>query len=519
MSVDRDFVSHDEESRADSGSGDISRRRLLTVAAAGTAAALLPTGVARAAAPPPKPPKASKAPKKHRLIRELDARIEKAMKELAIPGAAVGLIYPGGEYVRGYGVTNVDYPTAVDGDTLFRIGSTTKTFTGTALMQLVEKGKVDLDAPVRRYLPDFAVADRTASRQVTVRNLVQHCVGWNGDDIEDFGPGTDAIELYVASMTRLPQLTPVGSTFAYNDSALVVVGRIIEVVTGQPFESVIAGSVLAPLSLGHTGLFTEEMIGLNFAASHNVVKGKPVPEPAFWPVPRSINPTGGMISSAADQLRWARFHLGDGRPPGGGKRLLSRRSLEAMRSNPGPGGTLLDELEGMGITWMLRPSAEGERIVQHGGNWPGQSSGFMMVPSRGFAITLLTNSTGGPTLTGSLFGEDWLLRSFAGVSNPPAVPQDRSAAELAPYEGRYKVSNIGVDGHWSHIQIKLVADSGRLKVVGPIAAAAFAFYRDDYLLEFDADGKPDGGRSNFIRDADGKVVWLRSHGRLLKRLD
>jgi hypothetical protein len=72
--------------------------------------------------------------------------------------------------------------------------------------------------------------------------------------------------------------------------------------------------------------------------------------------------------------------MGDGRPPGGGKHLLSRRSLQAMQSNPGPGGTLLAELEGMGITWMLRPTAEGERIVQHGGSWPGQSSGFMMVP-------------------------------------------------------------------------------------------------------------------------------------------
>jgi CubicO group peptidase (beta-lactamase class C family) len=491
---------------------DLSRRQVLTAAAAGTAVALLPPAVAQAAKPG-RPKKTSKS----RLLRELDAKIEKAMKELAIPGATVGVIYAGKEYVQGYGVTNVDYPVPVDSDTLFRIGSTTKTFTGTALMRLVEKGKVELDAPVRRYLPDFAVADRAASRQVTVRNLVQHCVGWLGDDIEDFGSGADAAESYVASMTRLQQLAPVGKVFAYNDSALVVAGRIIEVVTGLPYETVIAESVLAPLELGHTGFFTEELIGMNFAASHNVVKGKAVPEPSFWPVPRSINPTGGLISSVADQLRWARFHMGDGRPPGGGKRLLSRRSLQAMQSDPGPGGTLLDELEGMGITWMLRPTAEGDRIVQHGGNWPGQSSGFMMVPSRGFAITLLTNSVGGQELTGSLFGEDWLLRSFAGVSNPAAVPKDKSGAELAPYEGRYKASNIIPDGRWNHTEIALAAKGGRLAVDGPIASAAFAFYRDEYLLDLDAEGNPDGGRSNFVRGADGKIAWLRTHGRLLKR--
>jgi CubicO group peptidase (beta-lactamase class C family) len=492
---------------------NFSRRRLLSVAAAGTAATMLPPVAARAAAPK----KSAKGPGS-KLLRQLDARIEAAMKELAIPGACVGVIWDGKEYVKGYGVTNTAYPVAVDRDTLFRIGSTTKTFTGTALMQLVEAGKVKLDAPVRRYLPDFAVADRGASRKVTVRNLVQHCVGWLGDDIEDFGAGGDAIERYVASMTRLPQLTPVGEVFAYNDSALVVAGRIVEVVTGVPYETVIATSVLAPLELAHTGFFTEEMIGLNFAASHNVVKGKAVPEPSFWPVPRSINPTGGLISSVADQLRWARFQMGDGRAPGGGKRLLKASTLRAMQSNPGPGGTLLDELEGMGITWMLRPTAEGDRIVQHGGNWPGQSSGFMMVPSRGFAITLLTNSLGGQALTGSLFGEDWVLESFAGVSNPPAVPLSKSAAELAPYEGRYKASNIVPSGQWNHTEVTLKAQAGRLAVDGPLAAAAFAFYRDEFLLDLDAEGNPDGGRSNFLRGADGKVAWLRTHGRLLKRL-
>jgi CubicO group peptidase (beta-lactamase class C family) len=499
------------------GRGYLSRRKLLATAAAGTAATMLPVGVAQAARPKAAAPKGAKVPGS-KLLRQLDARIEAGMKELGIPGAAVGVIWSGKEYVKGYGVGNAEYPSPVSGDTLFRIGSTTKTFTGTALMQLVEAGKVDLDAPVRRYLPDFAVADRSASRKVTVRNLVQHCPGWLGDDIEDFGAGGDAIERYVASMTRLPQLAPVGKVFAYNDSALVVAGRIVEVVTGTPYETVIAESVLAPLGLAHTGFFTEEMIGLDFAASHNVVKGKPVPEPSFWPVPRSINPTGGLISSVNDQLRWARFQLGDGRAPGGGKRLLSKRSIQAMQSNPGPGGTLLDELEGMGITWMLRPTAEGDRIVQHGGNWPGQSSGFMMVPSRGFAITLLTNSLGGQELTGSMFGEDWLLRNFAGVSNPPAVPLQKSAAELAPYEGRYKASNIVPSGQWNHTEVKLTAKDGLLAVEGPLAAAAFAFYRDEFLLDLDAEGSPDGGRSNFVRGPGGRLEWLRTHGRLLKRL-
>src|SRR5205085_1632348 len=82
------------------------------------------------------------------LFRALDAKIEAAMAEYQIPGVAVGVYYQGQEYVRGYGVTNVDYPQPVDGDTLFRIASTTKTFTGTTVMRLFEQGLLDLDAPV-----------------------------------------------------------------------------------------------------------------------------------------------------------------------------------------------------------------------------------------------------------------------------------------------------------------------------------------------------------------------------------
>ncbi len=101
--------------------------------------------------------------------------------------------YQGEAYVRGYGVTNVDQPQTVDGDTLFRIASTTKTFTGTTIMRLVERGTLDFNAPIRRYLPDFRVADEEASAQVTLRQCLNHSAGWVGDDEMDFGRGDDAL--------------------------------------------------------------------------------------------------------------------------------------------------------------------------------------------------------------------------------------------------------------------------------------------------------------------------------------
>jgi len=489
---------------------------MLSGALAGAAALALPSCSKRATAAPAKSAFAA-------LLDELDAKITAAMKAYAIPGAAVGVWAGGQQYVRGYGVTNIDHPAPVDADTVFRIGSTTKTFTGTTMMRLVDDGRVDLDAPVRRYLHDFAVADPAASAAVTVRQLLNHTSGWLGDDLQDFGRGDDAIARYVASMTRLPQLTPPGAVFAYNNAGLVVAGRIIEVVTGSTYESAVQNLLLNPLQLDHTRFFSDQIIGLNVAVSHNVVDGKPVVDTGFWSFPRSCNATGSLISSVRDQLRYARFHLGDGTAPNG-TRVLSPQALEAMRSNPGAGGTLQVELTGMGVTWMLRPSAENVTIVQHGGNWNGQSSGFFIVPERDFAMTLLTNSEGGSRLTTDLFADDWALRRFAGIGNLPATPQQLGAAELTPYQGRYVAKLINESGFREEAFIDFRVGNGQLDGSMTSSSADSAgsplgleFYRPDYGLDLGGDNKPVGTRSNFVRGPDGNIAWFRNHGRLFRR--
>jgi CubicO group peptidase (beta-lactamase class C family) len=459
---------------------------------------------------------------------ELDAKIQDGMNSHAIPGVAVAVVADGQEYIKGYGVTNVDHPVPVDGDTVFRIGSTTKTFTGTAAMRLVDQGRLELDAPVQRYLPDFAVSDPKASAEVTVRHVLNHTPGWLGDNLQDFGRGDDALAEYVASMAPLPQLTAPGSVFAYNNAGLVVAGRIIEVVTGSTYEDAVRELVIDPLELGHTRFFSDEIIGFNIAAAHKVTDGKPVVDNAAWEFPRSCNPTGALMSSARDQLRYAGFHLGDGTATDG-TRLLSRDALVAMRSNPGPGGTLQIELTGIGITWMLRPSAEGPTVAQHGGTWQGQQSGFFMVPDRGFAMTVLTNSDGGAHLLAELFADDWSLRRFAGVSNPPATPANLSASDLSEFEGRYMTSVIAPDGKTLESTIELHTDDGRLDgtitTCDPSSDAeplennrvGFAFYRPDFALDIGQDGKPSGTRSDFVRDPDGAIAWLRNSGRLFSR--
>lgn len=512
----------------------VSRRDLLRATAGVAAAATIGRATPAQAqpAPPAGAPPRSRQPRAPRL-RALDEKIQAAMAQHQIPGVAVGMYYQGQEHVRGYGVTNVDYPQPVDGDTLFRIASTTKTFTGTTIMRLVEQGLLDLDAPVRTYLPDFQTADPSVAPRVTLRQLLNHSAGWLGDYFEDTGPGDDALARYAAGIARLPQLTPLGTVFHYNNAAVALAGHVLEAATGMTYERAVRELLLDPLGLAHSRFFSDEIVGFNVAASHDVVDGQLVVKPEFWRLPRSAHPTGGLISSARDQLQYARFHLGDGTAPDG-TRLLSEASLVAMRSNPGPGGTEVVELDGMGVTWMLRPSAEGVQIVEHGGTWQGQLSGFLMVPERGFAFTVLTNSEGGRKLVSELTTDDWALRRFAGVSNLPAVPHALSPGELAPYEGRYVLQVIGVDGAAIDVLVELRGDQGQLHMtetlelpprdLSPtdpaptVKESRLAFYRDDYVLVLDATGQPVGSRADFVRDADGGVAWLRQGGRLYQHV-
>jgi CubicO group peptidase (beta-lactamase class C family) len=486
-------------------SAPLSRRTLLGLAAGSVAAVAVSPEAAGAASTSTFP---------HKDIEALEDKIRDGMDRYRIPGVAVGLWSRGFTYLRGFGVTDVDHPTPVTADTVFRVASTTKTFTGTTIMRLVERHRVDLDRTVRSYLPDFRTADPAASDRVTVRQVLNHSAGWLGDFFLDTGAGDDAIAKYVAAMSQLPQITPPGTTFAYNNAAFALAGRLIETTTNKTYERAVQELILQPLGLRHTAYSLDDLPGVSWAVPHDIdpTTLEPVAVPGYWALPRSIDAAGGLISSARDQLRWARFQLGNGQP------LLTHRALRYMQSHPGPGGTLFVELDGVGVSWMIRPTAEGPKVIQHGGDWSGQHSGFLMVPERDFALTVLTNSQGGPGLTAELFADDWALRRFAGVSNLPAVPRTLPASVLAGYQGTYVAEEILPDGTEVAIAFDLVADAGQLSVrIGGVEGLRLAFYRRDYVLALAPDGTDTHVRCDFVRGADGSVVWWRYGGRLYRR--
>ena len=112
------------------------------------------------------------------LFEQIGELIKQEMARLHVPGVAVGVYAAGQEFLAGFGVTSVDHPLPVDADTLFQIGSTTKTLTATAVMRLVEAGKLDLEAPIRTYLPDLRLRSEETAAHVTLRHLFTHTGGW-----------------------------------------------------------------------------------------------------------------------------------------------------------------------------------------------------------------------------------------------------------------------------------------------------------------------------------------------------
>ena len=195
------------------------------------------------------------------------------MKEHGVPGVALGIVADGVVTIRGLGVTNVEDPLPVNAHTVFPIASISKTFAATAMMRLVEQGKVDLRAPVRTYLPEFRVRDEAASRDATVWHLLTHLGGWEGQ-VSGAERGTETLKNFVASITDLMQVAPPGKAWSYNNAGFSIAGRVIEVATGTPINRAMRDLVFQPLGLEHAGTTAGDFIVQRFAAGHSVRDGK-----------------------------------------------------------------------------------------------------------------------------------------------------------------------------------------------------------------------------------------------------
>jgi len=451
---------------------------------------------------------------------DLAEQVRTLASELDVPGVSVGVVIDNVEQYAYHGVTSTKNPLPVNEDTVFQFGSTGKTFTATAIMVLMERGDLELDAPVRRYLPEFALQDEDVARNVTVLQLLNHTAGWEGDLSDNTGDGDDALERYVALMKDIRQITPLGATVSYNNASLSVAGRIIEKITDSTFEVAMRDLVLAPLALNDTLFFMTEIMMRRFAVGHSQDDDGTITPSRVWAVPRANAPAGGMSATAPDQIRWAKFHLGDG-TTADGNRLLSTQSLKRMQqpTMSMPGSAIGDHV---GISWLLR-DVGGVRLVAHGGTTVGQHSEFVLVPERNFGLISMTNcGPNGPKFNDQLL--TWALERYLGVTEEEPVPVRLSNDALVAYVGTYEtivvicevsakdgqlVANIRVRREMAETLREAGQDPDEPQPELPLGMLSSE--GDRYII---TDGPAKGMKGYFSRDAAGVVDGVHVGGRL-----
>ena len=207
-------------------------------------------------------------------------------------GASLALAVGDETALAATGVLNTRTGTPVTVDSVFQIGSITKVWTATLVMQLVDEGLVDLDAPLRTYLPDFRILDEDITAGVTARHLLNHTSGIGGDFFPDTGRGDDCVARYVAEMADQPASHPLGATMSYCNAGFVVLGRLVEVVRGQSWDTVLRERLFAPLGLTGAGTLPEEALLWGAAVGHFGTEvtqrvGTPTSDRAGRPGPRT----------------------------------------------------------------------------------------------------------------------------------------------------------------------------------------------------------------------------------------
>jgi len=327
-----------------------------------------------------------------RFVERLEPFVEKTMREAKIPGLAIGIVEAGRPvYVRGFGVMDSRDPSRpVTAETLFHMASITKPFVATSVMQLSEQGKVDLDAPITKYLSYFHLKD-PRYRAITVRLMLTHTSGM--PDVEDYlwdKPEFDegALERYVRSLEDKALLWEPGTKFAYSNMAYEVLGDLVAKVSGMSFEAYVSENILKPLGMKSSTLLLKEADPAKLAAGHTKTKDGSLIPVTHYPYNRIHTPSSNLHSNATDMVRWMLVNLNRGELDG--RRILKHATYDVMWKP-----TDASQKERVGISWFLR-NYKGQQIVMHGGQDDGFLTTVLLLPARKVGVVVLVNSDRAP---------------------------------------------------------------------------------------------------------------------------
>ena len=360
-----------------------------------------------------------------------------------VPGAALGILRLGeaadgsgdGLTAVATGVLNKATGVTATPDSVFQIGSISKVWTTTLAMQLVDGGLLDLDRPVVEVLPELHLADAEATASITLRHLLSHSSGLDGDAFLDTGRGDDALQRFVAELRSQPQLFPPGSAFSYCNAGFGVVGRVIEVVLGLDWDTALRQRLIRPLGLTGTSTLPEEAILRRAAVGHLGEPGADSYPTTSWMFARCAGPAGLVNSTVADLLAFVRMHLAGGVHTDG-TRILSQRSADDMQQpRVGlPAGLAHHGARCLG--WWSERWSDSVRLG-HDGAVIGQYAYLDVLPEHGLAVALFTNGPGANNLWAQLRPEVWSVLADVEVPGPVEPPAQTPAVDLGRHAGTY----------------------------------------------------------------------------------
>jgi CubicO group peptidase (beta-lactamase class C family) len=415
------------------------------------------------------------------------------------------------------GVLNIDTGVKTTTNSVFQIGSNTKLYTATLLMQMVDEGKLDLDAPVSKYIPGFKLAEPGAARKITVRHLLTHTSGIEGDHFEGFGRGDEAVERYVDSLARIGVVYPAGKLWSYCNSGFVVAGRVAEVISGLPYHQLLRDRLCQPLAMSRTSVLASEMLAQRCAIGHVPGEGGRLQLPPMVLMEYAAAPAGSATVSTGEELvRFVQMHL---RAAGGSNgEVLSGESARAMqRVEAVRPSTYDDGPESMGLAWMIE-EWEGRRVIGHGGGTIGQMSFLQALPDQGLVVVLLTNSTNGGRLWRAL--APWLFDELAGVRmpEPPVAADPPPRLTLSRYTGTYERLDVRtvVTAEADHLVAQTTLSGAFAELNNLESLPPINFYPvDAERFVGSSDGVPEV--AVFLDFEKGRPTYLSADGRASRR--
>jgi CubicO group peptidase (beta-lactamase class C family) len=356
-----------------------------------------------------------------------------AMKTNPFPGAVIAVVKDGQLFFqKGYGYADLEKQTPVDPSaTIFRIGSMTKLFTWTAVMQLAEQGKLDLEKDVNTYL-DFKIPV-TFSEPITLKNLLSHTPGFEERNdghratrLEELTPLDQYLKTHVPSRVFLP-----GQIAAYSNYGCALAGYIVERVSGMPFAEYVEKNIFTPLAMTRSSLRQPLPADLTSDLSNGYRYAQGEDEYVKAEFEYVVDyPAGSASSTAIDMANFMLAHLQNGQL--GDARILSEQTARQMHSQlftPDP------RIPGMAYGFF-ESSINGHRILSHGGDTLFFHSNLWLIPDQNIGIFIATNGTGGATIATMLIYQ--YMDHYYPIAQSPAPARSADfTSRVKPYLGTY----------------------------------------------------------------------------------